>query len=142
MSKTYTVGQVVYVGRNSNHEDSFSLAKVMKVTASGQVVTKWCGASGTVSDDCEPIRFKPDGYEQGRERYSIMTHYLDDALTVEARTALLANNALLKSVAMKLHSIEVTRGINCRWGKEGLATEIARLQTLLDAAKTLLEAAK
>lgn len=123
-------GDEVYLARTGGWETYYTKGKVVKVTPSGAVDV-------LIGSSMEPTRFRPDGYKQGGDRYR--DYQLDHIPFVE-RTALLEQWERAKHAAAMIRSVVPKDGVNARWDKEGLTTEVTRLQTLLDTAKAAVEA--
>src|SRR5262252_2017681 len=113
-------GDKIYTVEYGNHDPSFNVVTVTKITPKGTVEVEW--ASGTRS------RFNKDGREIGEKGY--FRRELDRVPFAE-RQALLAQLQRTKAASAAVKQVMVESSLNFRWGKEGMEKELARLQALL-----------
>jgi len=128
--KQQQIGSKVYVARHSSGFSGaiyYNIGEVVKITPGGIVVVRLNGSLSTV-------RFK-DSRGMGDDK-----NYYLDTVTFDERTALIAQKDRVISAVGLINNIKVDGYVKAQWGKEGLAAEVARLQTLLDAAKAAVEA--
>jgi hypothetical protein len=119
-------GDPVYLGRNG----LFNKCIVKNVTPKGMV---------DVLRDDRVERYRPDGTQQGGDRWSDEL----DLTQFSERTEYLERRQRAKDAAVAINAIfayEDARRIRHEWGKDGLTAVVNRLQALLDEAKSKVEA--
>jgi hypothetical protein len=82
-----------------------------------------------------PIRFNKDGRRVGDNRDSYL-----DTIPFADRAADIARDERAKTAVRTIAKVVVQPTMNARWGKEGLAQELDRLQVLINEARTAVEA--
>ena len=128
------VGEKVFLARSGSWTTCYYEGTVIKVTPT--MVDVQIGTS-------EPMRFRfSDGRRHCKENYpgSRYREYELDSIPYADRKAAIDLERRTKEAAALVAEIKTATGVNYRWGKQGLATEIARIQDLLDVAKASVEA--
>lgn len=123
------INDKVFVSESwSGGSSSYHQGTVVKITPKGMIDVQ-------IGAGVEAIRFNADGVGVGYNSRKYL-----DKIPFDERVTLLAQEQRAKKAANALVGIQSQAGINYCWGKEGLQTEITRLQDLLNAAKILVEA--
>ena len=129
MANGLKVGDKVFVGGS---QSSYIPSVVTKVLPSG-AVDVLVGRGET------PDRFRENGkIQKSKDKY--VPRYFLDFTPYEEREAMLASVARTKVAAVLVGAIGAQNPVNYQWGKEGLAEEVARLQSLLNKAKAAVDA--
>jgi hypothetical protein len=123
------VNDKIFLARMGSWDMHYSEGTVTKVTPAGLVDVQ----IGT----CEPMRFRADGKLQGGKGYH---EYELDRMPYDERKADLAKKQRAQESAGLIQKIAAQQGVNFKWGKDGLNTELDRLQVAIDAARASVEA--
>lgn len=118
----------VYLVRFNGHDLSYAVATITRVLPSG--------AFDAQLGTAEPMRFRANGNRQS-------PNYRDwelDLTPFHEREALIAKEQATRVAANFLGAITVKMGISSRWGKDGLLTEVVRLEALVAEARAKVEA--
>lgn len=138
MNTLPTVGQRAYVIGRSRYllgTNSYYLVAVTKVTPSGQVLVTRVNWDDTTRP-APTFRFSPEGHEIGGDKWygnDIDYDVKKIAAKINQGRAQRAANDAVKAVVHKLRS-------DSSWSKEGLLEEVARLESLVAAARAVVEA--
>lgn len=122
------VGEKVFIAHPVGWATRYTEATVVKVTPSGMADVQ----VGTNA----PVRFNARG--RGMTRY--FEHDYLDTIPHAERVHLLEREKRERAAADALRAVTVKDGVNHCWGKDGMQSEVVRLQALLDAAKLAVEA--
>jgi hypothetical protein len=132
----YTVGQKIFIKHFGSWNWYYTPAVVAKVSPAGLVDVKF---GYTLEDNANPPkRFLANGKIQ-KKKGVYESDYEIDTMPFDERVAALASEERAKSAAAALSLVKPEERIRAEWGKDGLLAEVARLQTLLDTARTAVE---
>lgn len=124
------IGDKIYLARMGSWNLSFALVEVVGVTPKGFVDVVFHTGN-------ESRRFRPDGIEQGGDRYH---SWAIDKMSFADRSAFLDKEKRALVAASLVNACVPRKKAGCKWDKEALEDSIRDLQAKVDAACAAVEA--